>query len=141
LGHILRHNKTMIALDLSGNIFGQTTGAVECIADGLGSNSMLLKIDLSQVYLGTCRHLHSGASKSWIDATETHSRQNKSITVMGVGVLLETMGQSHPRITELELEQNSIGNEGAGLLARSLGNNALPNLACLSLSFLLLYWR
>jgi hypothetical protein len=37
----------MTALDLSENGFGKTTGAVECIADGLGSNSTLLKIDLS----------------------------------------------------------------------------------------------
>jgi hypothetical protein len=47
LRNILYSNKTMTALDLSGNNFGRTTGAVECIADGLGSNSTLLKINLS----------------------------------------------------------------------------------------------
>jgi hypothetical protein len=37
-------------------------------------------------------------------------------------------------ITDLELRRNPIWNEGASLLARSLGNNALPNLTrpCLS---------
>jgi hypothetical protein len=44
---ILRRNKTMTVLDLSWNQFGDTTGAVERIADGLGSNSTLLKIDLT----------------------------------------------------------------------------------------------
>jgi hypothetical protein len=35
---------------------------------------------------------------------------------------------------DLDLQYNRIGNEGASLLARSFGNNALPNLARLSLS-------
>jgi phage tail protein X len=47
LRNILRSNKTMTALNLSWNRFGRTAGAVNCIADGLGSNPMLLKIDLS----------------------------------------------------------------------------------------------
>ena len=47
LRDILRRNKTMTALDLSRNAFGETTGAGECIVDGLCSNSTLLKIDLS----------------------------------------------------------------------------------------------
>jgi Ran GTPase-activating protein (RanGAP) involved in mRNA processing and transport len=37
-------------------------------------------------------------------------------------------------MTDLDLKLNTIGNEGAGLLARSLENNALPNLKRLSLS-------
>jgi hypothetical protein len=56
-----------------------------------------------------------------------------SITVMGVGVLLETIEQNSNRIRDLDLGENLIGNEGASLLARSLGNNALPNLTRLSL--------
>jgi Ran GTPase-activating protein (RanGAP) involved in mRNA processing and transport len=44
---IIRRNKTMTTLDLSMNEFGETTGAVERISDGLGSNSTLLKIDLT----------------------------------------------------------------------------------------------
>jgi hypothetical protein len=43
----------MTSLDLSGNKFGQTTGAVDyIIAEGLGRNSTLLKIDLSRCSLG-----------------------------------------------------------------------------------------
>jgi Ran GTPase-activating protein (RanGAP) involved in mRNA processing and transport len=57
-----------------------------------------------------------------------------SITSTGAGVLLETMEQSSNYITDLELQLNPIENEGASLLARSLGNNALPNLTCLYLS-------
>jgi Ran GTPase-activating protein (RanGAP) involved in mRNA processing and transport len=49
---IIRRNETITTLNLSRSTFGQTTGAVECITDGLGSNSTLLKIDLSWCRLG-----------------------------------------------------------------------------------------
>jgi hypothetical protein len=50
-------------------------------------------------------------------------------------MLLETMEQNNNPITDLDLQRNQyIGDEGASLLARSLGNNALPNLTSLSLS-------
>jgi hypothetical protein len=51
LRDIIRRNKTMTTLDLSGICFGQYTVAVERIADGLGSNSTLLKINLSRCAL------------------------------------------------------------------------------------------
>jgi hypothetical protein len=51
LRDILRSNKTMTTLDLSGNKIRQTTGALQCIASGLRSNSTLLKIDLSSCRL------------------------------------------------------------------------------------------
>jgi hypothetical protein len=38
----------MSTLDMSWTGFGPTTSAVECIVDGLGSNSTLLKIDLGE---------------------------------------------------------------------------------------------
>jgi Ran GTPase-activating protein (RanGAP) involved in mRNA processing and transport len=131
---ILRSNKTITALDLSGNNFGLTTGVVECIADGLGSNSTLLKIDLTNCRLGD-----GGVS---ILAQTLGSRNTtlqilalggNSIRSMGVGVLLETMEQNSQHVTYLELDENPHGNEGASLLARSLRNNALPNLTRLSL--------
>jgi hypothetical protein len=43
------------------------------------------------------------------------------------------MEQGSHHITDLKLDLNPIGNEGASLLARSLGNNALPKLTRLSL--------
>jgi hypothetical protein len=51
LRDVLRTNKTITALGLSGNRYGETTGAVVYIADGLGSNSTLLKINLSDWHL------------------------------------------------------------------------------------------
>jgi Ran GTPase-activating protein (RanGAP) involved in mRNA processing and transport len=60
--------------------------------------------------------------------------KDNSITSMGLSVLLETMGQNSNHITDLDLRHNPIGNEGARLLARSLGNNALPNLTRLSVN-------
>jgi hypothetical protein len=134
LRDILRSNKTITTLDLSGNTFGRTTGAVECIADGLGSNSALLKIDLSSCDLGDGGVSTLAHTLGFRNTTlEKLTLENNDITSTGVGVFLETMEQSS-HITDLELRHNAIGNEGASLLARSLGNNALPNLTRLSLS-------
>jgi Ran GTPase-activating protein (RanGAP) involved in mRNA processing and transport len=133
LRDILRSNKTMTALDLSGNEFGLTTGAVECITDGLGSNSTLLKIDLKRCALGDVGV--STLAQTLGSRNTTLQKLNLSenfIASAGVGVLLETMEQSH-HITDLDLRRNPIRNEGATFLARSLGNNALPNLTRLSL--------
>jgi Leucine-rich repeat (LRR) protein len=133
LRDILRSNKTMAALDLSGNTFGLTAGAVECIADGLGSSSTLLKIGLSNCRLGD-----DGVS---ILAQTLGSRNTtlqkvtlceNTITSTSVGVLLRTMEQNS-HIKDIGLQYNPIGSAGASLLARSLGNNALPNLTRLSL--------
>jgi Ran GTPase-activating protein (RanGAP) involved in mRNA processing and transport len=134
LRDILRRNKTITTLDLSGNEFGQTTGAVECIADGVSSNSTLLKIDLSgcclrdegvSVLAQTLGSRNTTLQKLSVDAND--------ITSTGVAVLLATMEQNR-RITDLDLRHNpAIENEGASLLARVLGNNALPNLTRLSL--------
>jgi Leucine-rich repeat (LRR) protein len=130
---ILHSNKTITTLDLSGNTFGRTPGAVDCIAGGLGSNSTLLKIDLS-----SCALDDEDVS---ILAQTLGSRNTtlqklilgtNSITSTGVGVLLETIEQSH-HITDLDLQRNYIGDGGAVRLARSLGHNALPNLTHLSL--------
>jgi hypothetical protein len=136
LRDIIRRNKTITTLDLSGNNCGQTTGAIERIADGLGSNSTLLKIDLSSCALGDvgvsalARNLGSRNT-----TLQKLALNNNAITSTGVGVLLETMEQNSHHITDLDLRHNqTIGNEGANLLARSLGKNALPNLARLSLS-------
>jgi hypothetical protein len=61
--------------------------------------------------------------------------EGNCITSTGVGALLEAMEHSS-HITNLDLQNNPIWNEGASLLARSLGDNALPNLTCLSLSLI-----
>jgi hypothetical protein len=135
LRDILRSNKTITTLDLSMNRFGRTTGAVECIADGLGSNSTLLNIDLS-----FCALKDAGVS---ILAQTLGSRnttlhkltlKDNFITSMGVGVLLETTEHNCHHITDLNLQQNLIRDAGASLLASSLRNNALPNLSRLVLS-------
>jgi Ran GTPase-activating protein (RanGAP) involved in mRNA processing and transport len=136
LRDILRRNKTMTALDLSENKFGETTGAVECIADGLGSNSTLLKIDLSDCYLrnGDVSTLVQtlGSRNTTLHKLILGGNAGNAITSTGIGVLLEAMEQSH-HITDLDLRCNYIGDGGAVLLATSLRNNALPNLTRLSL--------
>jgi Ran GTPase-activating protein (RanGAP) involved in mRNA processing and transport len=132
---ILRHNKTIITLVLSKNTLGLTTGAVECIADGLCSNSTLLKIDFSRCRLkndDVSALAHTLGSRN--TTLQKLTLAGNSITCTGVGVLLETMEQcnNHP-ITDLDLGLTSIRIEGAIFIARSLENNALPNLTSLSL--------
>jgi hypothetical protein len=132
---ILRSNKTITTLNLSRTLFERIVGAFDCIAEGLGSNSTLLNIDLSSCDLrdGSVSTLARNLAYRNTTLQKLNLKEN-SITSTGVGVLLETMEQNSNRITDLDLEGNEdIGNEGASLLARSLGNNALPNLTRLSL--------
>jgi hypothetical protein len=135
LRNILRHNKTMTTLYLCGNAFGLTAGAVECIADGLAGNSTLLEIDLSSCHL---RDDDVSILAQTLGSRNTTLQKvalnHNSITSTSLGVFLETMEQNNHHITNLDLEHNPIGNEGARLLARLLGNNALPSLKRLSIS-------
>jgi Ran GTPase-activating protein (RanGAP) involved in mRNA processing and transport len=132
---ILRRNKNITTLDLSYNRFGQMTGAVECIADGLGSNSTLLNIDLSFCNLGDGGVSTLAQTLGSRNTTlQKLTLQYNSITALGVGVLLETMEHNSNRIRDLDLRSNYIESEGAILLARSLGNNALANLTRISFS-------
>jgi Ran GTPase-activating protein (RanGAP) involved in mRNA processing and transport len=134
LRNVIRRNRTITTLDLSCNDLGRIVGAVECIADGLGSNSTLLKINLLRCGLkdGGISILAQRLGSRNTTLQKLNLDQN-FITSTGVGVLLETMEQSGHPITDLDLSWNSIGSEGASLLARSLGGNALPNLTHLSL--------
>jgi hypothetical protein len=139
LRNIIRGNKTMTTLGLSGNLFGQVTDAVEYILDALGSNSTLLKINFTRCDLG-----NGGLSilGQFLGSRNTRLQKltldNNSISSTGVNVLLEAMEQSSHHITDLDLRHNPIGDEGASILARSLGKNALPNLKGLSLSHCLI---
>jgi hypothetical protein len=133
LRDILRSNKTITTLNLSGNSFGRTPGAVERIADGLGSNSTLLKIDFSSCSLeddGVSTLAQTLGSRN--TTLQKLAVGGNAITSTGIGVLVETMEQSS-HIADLDLCDNYFGDGGAVLLARSLGNNALPNLTQLSL--------
>jgi Ran GTPase-activating protein (RanGAP) involved in mRNA processing and transport len=136
LREILRRNKTITTLALSDNRFGYTDGAIERIAVGLGSNSTLLKIDLSRCCLrdvGVSTLAPSLGSRN--TTLQKLTLADNAITFTGVGVLLETIEQSSHHITDLRLEQNSIENEGASLVAVALENNALPKLTRLCLSY------
>jgi hypothetical protein len=76
LRDILCHNKTITALSLYRSTFGRFAGAVECIADGMGSNSTLLKLNLSSCALrdGDLSTLAQTLSSEH-HSTETHTRQ------------------------------------------------------------------
>jgi Leucine-rich repeat (LRR) protein len=133
LREIIRRNKSITTLDLSVTHFGRTTGAVERIADGLGRNSTLLKINLSNCDLGDGGvSTLAGYLCSRNTALQKLTLKDNAITSTGVAVLLDTMEHSC-HISDLDLGHNCIGNEGASLVARALRNNAFPNLTRLSL--------
>ena len=99
---ILRSNKTLTALDLSGNEFGRTAGAVDCIAAGLRSNSTPTEIDLSSCAMGGISiQTHSVCSRN--TTLQKLTLGTNSITYMTVDVLVETMAQSSHHIIDLEL--------------------------------------
>jgi Ran GTPase-activating protein (RanGAP) involved in mRNA processing and transport len=134
LRDILRRNKSIITLNLSRNAFGYTTGAVDCIAEGLGDKSTLLEINLLRCALGdgnvSILAQNLGSRNTTLQKLKLGMN---SITSTGVGVLLDTM-EHGCHITDLDLENNRFGNVGASLVARALANNELPNLTRLSLS-------
>jgi hypothetical protein len=124
LRDILRSNKTMTILDLSENRFGWTAGTVDCIADGLGSNSTLLKLDLSRCALRD-EDVSTLARNLGSRNTTLHKLRlaGNAITSTGFDVLLETTEQNSHHITDLDLRSNPIGNEGARLLVSALERN------------------
>jgi hypothetical protein len=128
---IFRSNKTITNLDLSENPFGSTAGAVDCIADGLSSNSTLLKLGLKRCALGDAGVSTLAQTLGSRNTTlQKLTLSENSVTSTGVAVLL---GRMEHHITDLDLSCNPIGNKGASLVAMALANNVLTDLTRLSL--------
>jgi Ran GTPase-activating protein (RanGAP) involved in mRNA processing and transport len=134
---IVRRNKGITKLDLTGNEFGGTPGAVQCIADGLGSNTTLLEIVLADTRLDD-DGLSILAQSLWPQNQTLRklSLEGNQITATGARALVDRMVESNASccITDLNLDGNSIGSEGASFLANALESNSLPYLKRLSLS-------
>jgi CheY-specific phosphatase CheX len=98
----------------------------------MGSNSTLLKIDLSKSELRyDTVSILAQALGSRNKALQKLALGKNNIPSMGVGVLLGMVYH----VRDIDLQSNyTIVNMGASQLASSLGNNALPNLTRLSLS-------
>jgi Ran GTPase-activating protein (RanGAP) involved in mRNA processing and transport len=136
LEDIMYQNKTITKLDVSGNGFGRISGAVICIADGIGSNTALLEINLSSCALddGQVSILARNLGSRNRTLRKLSLGRNR-IGSAGVHALVDTMMQHDSRITDLDLWGcTDIGNDGVSLLADALGRNALPYLGRLSLS-------
>jgi hypothetical protein len=134
LRDIMWSNKVITALNLSENYFGRMTGGFECIADGLVSNSTLLKIDLSICALqdrGIFILVQTLGSRN--TTLQNLTLGHNYITSGGACVLFYTLEHNSRNITVLDLHNSLIADEGASFLARALGNNALPNLTRLYL--------
>jgi hypothetical protein len=122
LRDILRHNKTMTALNLSANFFGRIVGAVECITEGMGGNSTLLKIDLSSCEMGdrgvSILAQNLGSRNTTLQKLTLYEND---ITSTGVGVLLETMKKNNNSITDLDLQLNPYWELGSNSPSQVFG--------------------
>lgn len=136
LRDVLRSNKTITKLDVSGNGFGRVSGAVICIADGIGSNTALLEINLAACVLdGSGVSIIAQSLGSRNRTLQKLSLGRNRIGAAGVHALVDTMMDHDARITDLDFWGCSdIGNDGVSLLADALGRNALPFLRRISLA-------
>jgi Ran GTPase-activating protein (RanGAP) involved in mRNA processing and transport len=133
---LARCNKSMTKLNLTGNLFGRTPGAVRCIADGLGSNTTLLEVVLSNNALGD-DGLSMLVRGLWPRNTVLQKLmlEDNRIAATGVHALVDRMVLENnvSFITDLNLGGNPIRSDGASFLANALESNSLPHLARLSL--------
>lgn len=131
LGHLIRRNKSLTRMDVDRNSIGAN---VRSIADGLRINATLQDVDLSSSMLGD----------AGVEVLVRGLRQNStlrslalcynSVTATGVRGLVNLMKNcSSSCITDLVLNGNQIGYEGASLLADALGRNAMRQLRRLHL--------
>jgi Ran GTPase-activating protein (RanGAP) involved in mRNA processing and transport len=134
LRNIIHTNKSIAALDLSRNSFGERPEAVRCIAMGLRRSATLLEISLRHCQLG-----NQGVS---VLAETLFSRDgilqklyladSNIVSFTSVRLLVDAMIEHESQITHLHLKGLSIGDEGASYLANALAANALPHLTWLS---------
>jgi Ran GTPase-activating protein (RanGAP) involved in mRNA processing and transport len=132
LQHLIRRNNTLTRLDIDRNSIG--FGNVERIADGLRINATLQEVDLSSSVLcdtgvevlvrGLCQN----------STLQTLALCDNCITATGVRCLLvNLLVDGSSGITNLVLNGNPIGDEGASLLANALGRNTMRKLLRLHL--------
>jgi Ran GTPase-activating protein (RanGAP) involved in mRNA processing and transport len=136
LRELIRRNKTFTSLCITHNSFGRNLAAVRSIAEGVRCNTTLQKLDLSFCRLGD-QGISLLANALVIRNTSTLELilNVSEITSVGVRALVDDNMEAMKTLTKLCLGYNSIGNEGATILADALGRNALPSLKRLDLDY------
>jgi Ran GTPase-activating protein (RanGAP) involved in mRNA processing and transport len=135
LRELLRRNKTITRLSLDWNAFGRNAAAARSIFEGVRNNTTLQTLDLSGCGLDD-RSISVLANAMHIRRASMVELNllNNNITSVGVRALVDDNVEAVKTLTELCLSRNSIGSEGATILANALWRNAMPNLERLHLN-------
>jgi Ran GTPase-activating protein (RanGAP) involved in mRNA processing and transport len=133
LRELLLQNKTITRLCIYGNPFGSNVAAVRCIADGFRANTTLQELHLSDCNLDDqgLSILAESLGQQKRGLADLSLCENQ-ITCSGLRALVYTVALS--TVTNLDLSQNSILDEGASFLAETLRLQTLPSLAHLHLT-------
>jgi Ran GTPase-activating protein (RanGAP) involved in mRNA processing and transport len=107
--NILRRNKGITKLDLTGNEFGGTPGAVQCIADGLASNATLIEIVLADTRLDD-DGLSIMAERLW-----PQNRTLRNLAIVGNHIVA-----TGARVLDILLADTRLSDDGLSILAESL---------------------
>jgi Ran GTPase-activating protein (RanGAP) involved in mRNA processing and transport len=136
LRELLRRNKTITSLCISGNAFGRDVAAARSIFEGLRCNTALQKLDLSDCQLGDrgISVLANALAARNGGTLELNLQMNK-ITSVGVRALVDDNVEAAKTLAKLCLASNPIGIEGATVLNDALRRKTMPNLKLLDLNW------
>jgi Ran GTPase-activating protein (RanGAP) involved in mRNA processing and transport len=134
LRELLRRNKTITELVMSGNTFGNNVAAIRCIADGFRTNTTLQLLDLTLCALddqglSILAECLGQQKRGLVKLILSHN----SIACSGLRALVDNAMTAISIVTHLNLGNNSILDEGATFLAETLRLQRLPSLKSLSL--------
>jgi Ran GTPase-activating protein (RanGAP) involved in mRNA processing and transport len=136
LRELIRRNKTITSLSIAHNAFGRNAAAVQSIAEGVRSNTTLQKLYLSRCGLDDQGISVLGNAFAIRNASLLElDLSNNEITSLGVRALVDDNVDAVKTPTKLHLALNSMGNEGATIIADALGRNAMPCLKRLDLGW------
>jgi Ran GTPase-activating protein (RanGAP) involved in mRNA processing and transport len=134
LRELLRRNKTITRLFMDSNTFGNNVAAVRCIADGFRANTALQELQLISCALddqGLSILAECLGQQKW-SLVQLNLSANR-ITCSGIRTLVDNATVALSTLTELDLSDNSVLDEGTIFLAETLRLQTLPSLKDLSL--------
>jgi Ran GTPase-activating protein (RanGAP) involved in mRNA processing and transport len=136
LRELLCRNKTITILYLNDTAFGLNAAATRSIFEGVRNNPVLQQLDLRLCELGD-QGISILANALAIRNASTLELDlcSNDITSMGVRALVDDNVEAVKTLAKLCLKHNTIGSEGATILADALGRNAMPILKQLDLSY------
>ena len=121
----LQTNRTLRQLNLSST--GIEMDGCKHLAESLRYNTTLAELDLSFLDIGDSGCMALGCALKQNRALQKLRLRSDNISWIGAGFLIEGIEVSKV-LTELDLSRNFIGDDGAEILTRHLGDNSLKEL-------------